>query len=406
MTPGTQDARLRFIDVIRGCACLWVAYCHAHAGWCNLTPGDGLWSLVTTAVGIGGKGVDLFVVVSGFCLFYPVALRAEAGKPQRSLRTYFSRRARRIAPVYFIALLLSLLAIGCGFRIASFRGIGDVLPHLFFVQNMLPDYIGRINGPLWSVALEVQLYVLFPLLAAVVLRRNGPSLLGVAVVVSVAASLAYDATRDAAAPLGLVSSFAVPARLVQFVLGMLTANACVFWGAAAQRALIVAGALALPLGLAAVSRTASAYPVRHLDHVAWGLVGVATVVLGLRFRRTFERFSWVSEPLRRLGLVSFSFYVLHFPIQLMLAPYAARFITGPIQGLLLFTVTGLPVMILAACGLFVLVERHFLAGNVNAAGRRGLLHPIGGASVPGRGEALHVGHVVTATGGEVVLRDS
>ena len=87
------------------------------------------------------------------------------------------RRARRILPPYYAALLLSIAVIVLYNGLASRLGLGQrideaalepgsVISHLLLVHNVSFDWVFRINGPLWSVATEWQIYWLFPGVAA------------------------------------------------------------------------------------------------------------------------------------------------------------------------------------------------------------------------------------------------
>ena len=114
----------------------------------------------TPPISMGGLGVELLFVLSGFCLYYPFARH-----PERKLRpgTYFYKRAVRILPTYFLSVL-----------ICSAYQIGRLDPALLkeqFIGNMTLTQMStaslaynHLNPVLWSIAIEVQFYILFPLL--------------------------------------------------------------------------------------------------------------------------------------------------------------------------------------------------------------------------------------------------
>src|SRR6185436_4953598 len=97
---------------------------------------------------------------------------------------YFARRAWRILPPYFAALLASLLLIALvpvletptktiwadSFPAFEF---GPIASHLLLVHNLFPAYAQTINGPLWSVATEWQIYFFFPFVLLPIWRRFG-----------------------------------------------------------------------------------------------------------------------------------------------------------------------------------------------------------------------------------------
>ncbi|MBQ6594328.1 MAG: acyltransferase [Clostridia bacterium] len=111
-------------------------------------------------VSIGSLGVELLFVISGFCLYYPVARH-----PKRpfSVGNYFYRRAIRILPTYLLCVLI------CGAwqygRLSPALWREQFLGNLTLTQTMTESlYNNRINAVLWSIAIEVQFYLIFPLL--------------------------------------------------------------------------------------------------------------------------------------------------------------------------------------------------------------------------------------------------
>src|SRR5436190_4496676 len=94
--------RFAAVDGLRGVACLAVVLHHAyyHAGRYQ-------WPLgLPRLLSYGYLGVEIFFVLSGFCLAYPLLNTA---KPAASWSTYAKRRARRILPAYWAALILLLI---------------------------------------------------------------------------------------------------------------------------------------------------------------------------------------------------------------------------------------------------------------------------------------------------------
>ena len=368
--PRPLDAsRLDIIDVLRGLACLWVTYCHAHGTWGNLANAAGPLKLITQFVGIGGKGVDLFVVISGFCLFYPVLKRTKEGRPQHSIIEFYRRRLNRICPVYFSAIVFALAVAGLGFHIADNRGILDLWPYILFIQNMMPAYIARINGPLWSVALEMQLYALFPLFALAIKKRKFASLFIGLAILSILSSVADSQRWFDQSVFDPFKTHALPSRAIEFVLGMGAASICVNEHRRLRYWLYLISPIALLVGLIAVSKSMQNNPFHHLGSVAWGLVGAAVVVGSIQLHTHHGRVPAILTPLKRIGLMSFSIYVVHFPIMLAMQPVMASSIHNPIQAILIYTVTGLPITLALGFLLFLFVERYTLNVKTSPAPR-------------------------------------
>ena len=173
---------LDFLDGLRGLAATYVVCFHFlalnTAGLPNWARHAVSWS------NFGHSAVNLFIVLSGFSLMLPVAYSQDK-LLLGGTRLYLKRRTWRILPPYYVALglsLVSLLASPQG--MAALRGhaaanwsanftAGTLLSHLAVIHNLRPEWAGRSNMALWSVATEWQIYFVFPLLLLPVWRRFG-----------------------------------------------------------------------------------------------------------------------------------------------------------------------------------------------------------------------------------------
>ena len=113
--------------------------------------------------------VDMMILLSGFCLFLPYARNMVYGEPIPSRKDFYKKRIARIIPSYYFCIFAILLIFALpnaeyGSVLECFR---DVFAHLFLVHNWLPETLmyTHLNGVLWTVALEFQFYILFPMLA-------------------------------------------------------------------------------------------------------------------------------------------------------------------------------------------------------------------------------------------------
>ncbi len=173
---------LDFLDGIRGCAAIYVLLFHIYELFLLYHPGklSRLAQIASLWMGYGHYAVDVFIVLSGFCLMLPVV---SGSPPARHLRggtgQYLLRRARRILPAYYAALVISLPLV---FSLKDFQQIfqgrapmvvGDILSHFVLLHNLHRDWNMGINGAMWSVATEWQIYFLLPLLLLPVWRRWG-----------------------------------------------------------------------------------------------------------------------------------------------------------------------------------------------------------------------------------------
>ena len=128
---------------------------------------QGEWLLKTLAE--GRRGVSLFFVISGFVLGLPF-LRAGLAGRKVSTRAYFLRRLTRLEPPYVLSLALIMI----GEMLFLGKSAGSLLPHFVFGAPYLNTLIygdrSPINSVAWSLEVEVQFYILMPLIAVLLVR--------------------------------------------------------------------------------------------------------------------------------------------------------------------------------------------------------------------------------------------
>jgi len=201
-----------YLEGLRGLAALYVVLHHAALQTYGETyDSESLSTFATWWLAFFDRGelaVALFIVLSGYCLMLPVAA---TGHIRDGAWGFFRRRAQRILPAYYatLALVLGVLWIapdlnepsGARWDLAlPALEHGAVMSHLLLVHNFDADWIWKIDGPLWSVAVEWQLYWLFPLLCAVFVRagaRAGSAFGLLLALAATAAVVSWDATLAA-----------------------------------------------------------------------------------------------------------------------------------------------------------------------------------------------------------------
>lgn len=158
-----QDA-IGVLDGVRAIACLSVIAYHInrYTSITHVWTGD-VGPLASSLALIGWSGVTLFFILSGFLLFRPYAKAILFDEPWPSLRLFYTRRALRIWPAYYVALLLLILLTQQQFlQAAHLPDLGLFVT--FFMDSSHATY-QEINGPFWTLAVEWQYYLLLPLLA-------------------------------------------------------------------------------------------------------------------------------------------------------------------------------------------------------------------------------------------------
>lgn len=118
---------------------------------------------------MGSFGVAVFFVLSGFLLARPFWVALDRGEPMPSLRVYALRRAARILPGFWLALIVSLmLSVWVSGAVLDQQQWVRFFAGVFLVSDWhwVTLFPVNNNGPLWSIGFEVTSYVLLPLFLA------------------------------------------------------------------------------------------------------------------------------------------------------------------------------------------------------------------------------------------------
>jgi peptidoglycan/LPS O-acetylase OafA/YrhL len=337
-----ERGRVAGLDGLRGLAALYVLLFHS---WLlafrffprNTGPAYLTWSMY------GRLSVVFFLALSGFSLaLSPAADGWRLGGVGRFLR----RRAWRILPAYWAALAVSL-AVAVLVVPATHKGAPTHRSVAVF-GLLLQDFVKARtpNGALWSVAVEAELYLLFPLFLLIRRRVGALVLLAVVTVPMLIVGVLSPHSTPPEGATGLTSHL-VPV----FVAGMVAAGA------------VTASARfrAVPWHWAALIACAPVILVIHAKgsywtghHYFWidlaitpGLVMLIVAVATGRAPALTRLLS--SRPLRRLGTISYSLYLIHLPILTVLAKKVAPHVVerGP-HTYAFVVLTGLPLSLLAA----------------------------------------------------------
>lgn len=343
--------RVPALDGLRGIALLGVLAFHAGG-----------------ALRGGFLGVDLFFVLSGF-LITRILLAEQSRTGRIDLWAFWVRRARRLFPALLslmpaIALYAHFIALPA--ELAGIRA--DATATLAYVANWRAildsrSYWELFSSPsplehTWSLAIEEQFYLLWPLIVVFVLRRFGVR--------------ALFATAVALAMLSMLSMLSLfePERTMRVYYGTDTRAAAILAGAAF--------ACAVP-DLSATSRAVT----RALD--AGGLLALATLAwawwtLDGRDPLLYRGGLWLSElvvlvllasalarrtvvarllsfpPLRALGILSYGAYLWHWPVNLVLTSDRCH-----VYGIALHALRAGVTFAIAGCSFFLIerpIQRH------------------------------------------------
>ena len=160
VTNKSPSGQLDFLSGLRGLAALWVVLSHIWIFQSGVVTSSSRWGFLTNWLIYSHLAVDIFIVLSGYCLMLSVA---REGKLKGGAIAFYKKRARRILPPYFIALACSILLWAVVDKQITHISAVAVFANLFLVQDMLLRY-NIFDGPLWSVAVEWRIYFLFPIM--------------------------------------------------------------------------------------------------------------------------------------------------------------------------------------------------------------------------------------------------
>jgi peptidoglycan/LPS O-acetylase OafA/YrhL len=354
------------VEGMRAMAALVVYVNHAYAQVWNPHAGrhpDGILSAFSYFLVAGHLSVTVFIVISGFCLTLPVIT---AGDQLRGGTLQFlKRRARRILPPYYgaLALCLALIATVIGKPTGTLWDVpilatpAGVVSHLLLVQDLFAT--GSINYVFWSIAVEWQIYFLFPLLVWAFGRFGHRTTVAVALVVGYAIRIALGSTRVARANPHFIGMFALG------MLGAYVARSPRLEYVRARQSRLWAWAcglgLAITVGLSVTWAIDVSTERFYVLDLPIGIVALSALVLSQRSDRNFlgRVFSW--KPLVLIGTFSYSVYLIHAPLLQILWQYGLHpaGVGDELMFLLLLT-AGLAVVLGGAYLFFRVFEQPFM----------------------------------------------
>jgi len=296
-----------FLDGLRAIAVLGVLTYHLNRSW---LPG-------------GYLGVDLFFVLSGY-LITSLLVAEHARTGRIDLPAFWSRRIRRLLPALLVVLLVVAVIVNLrGDLLAEGAARGDLLATLLYVanwhfitsgQSYFSQYVSV--SPLrhmWSLAVEEQFYLLWPLVTVAVLARFPRRvLLGLAIGVAWGSAILMALLFDQLDPSR--AYYGTDTRIFEILVG--AGTALILAGRGRARLRWIAARLAWPafvgviLGFALLADDDAVY--YHGAALALA-VTIAVLIAGLECGGGPQRLLSL-RPLVLVGLVSYGLYLWHFPV--------------------------------------------------------------------------------------------
>ncbi len=291
------------------------------------------------------RGVELFFAISGFILGLPFASAHLLNTAKVNLKQYFLRRLTRLEPPYFISLLVWAASGWFTMR----RPIADTAPHLLasfvYLHNLIfGGFPGAVNSVAWSLEVEIQFYLLVPVLAGLfAIAGTGTRRLTIAALMLASGVLSLPLYRS------LHFHYSIAYYLAFFLAGFLVCD--MYIGHTAGRRSFLWDALAL-----------CAWPLvwylgRNVGHVVLPFVIVILYMAAFRGRVWSTVLS--QKVITNIGGMCYSIYLFHSLVIYFVKHFTQPFHIGEnfwfyfiLQSCLI-----LPVVLLLCGAFFLLIER-------------------------------------------------
>jgi peptidoglycan/LPS O-acetylase OafA/YrhL len=279
----------------------------------------------------GFIGVDIFFVISGYLITTIIARELHAN--EFSLIRFYERRIRRIFPALFTVIAFTMLVCTIIYDPEKFKAFGkSVVATTFFLSNInfwqesgYFDISSQLKPLLhtWSLAVEEQFYIFFPLLMMLLIRyvrRAVPLILSILAIISLAASM-YLVSTDP------VAAFYLPhVRAWELLAGAIVALniSAVSINRPLRNTFEFLGILMILIPIFAYSEST------HFPGLAAvpPVLGTALIILcGVREKSFIGKL--LSLPvLVFIGKISYSLYLWHWPLLIFGEYFAIRPLTG------------------------------------------------------------------------------
>jgi len=344
------------IDGIRFLAIVLVILFHSHGYFMGKTTAkfaDDLqnYTWLNTFFENGDRGVTLFFVLSGFILCLPFAHHYINNGKKVSLKRYYLRRLTRLEPPYFIAMTaIFLLSLAAHLKPVSVL-VHSWLASLIYCHNIIFHHAPFLTVVAWSLEIEIQFYILAPLLFRLLTLPKTTRRL-ILLTVSIAITLLQQVYMP---PFNSIYGF-----IQYFLAGILLADIYVSDE--------MAGVLNKPVIvlIAIITLLAILYlPVHSNFYAALSfpfLIGLFYYIV-LKNDTVKNIFSYKFIPI--IGGMCYSIYLLHYTIIAIAGRYTLgiRFTTYYLPNIFLqILLLGIPVLAISSI-FYYFIERPFMSGK-------------------------------------------
>lgn len=326
-SKGVFRSRYRTLDHWRGVAALLVVVFHTTAQYRVVTKGSGL---PVAVAGLLWLGVQLFFVISGYCI--AAAVEGSFRRSDHPVSGYLMRRVRRIFPPYLAWLVALCAGVGVvesyaphllgrdSYRLSSLT-TANWFGNISLTETWFPRVLGQPSLVFtrvgWTLCYEMQFYIVCMFLMFLPQKWFYRGVF----VTSVVLGLVFLFERPMGFRLTLVGTF-MDGRWLQFAMGIWVFHALTKGSRQSMCVCLVCLVVVTITAFACLGdyRFGEAIDLRTKRVLELGVCATFSVLL-LAARRCDDGIADISwlEPLRRVGLSSYSLYLVHWPICKILA---------------------------------------------------------------------------------------
>ena len=315
--------RIKPIDGLRTLAIVGVMWAHVWMFFGNL-PMKVANIDVNRFLAFGGIGVDLFFVISGFCM-YLMHARKNVVFSKESYKQFIIKRWKRIAPAFYVAVILAAFFYFINSGVFPFKSL---VYHLFFINIFNGQNI--LSPPFWSLSTEWHFYLILPLIF--IADKLGKWVFTrIIILMSISLILRFWLFHRYNVSSGItIQGYEIWYRFIEFGFGMLAAR---FYIQEKNLPYFLSGYIGFIISfciafLGRVFMTTDFFSrFGKMDFIIRALgepiltLGFAIMILNLVLTKSiFERII-SSRPFLFIGKISYSMYLWHWPIAAWISYY-------------------------------------------------------------------------------------
>lgn len=308
----------------------------------------------------GKYGVHLFFVISGFILGLPFAAYYLRNSKPINLRGYYLRRITRLEPPYIVVLTLLFflrLFLQPGWSGKFIEQFPHYLASIFYLHNIIYGAYSTVLAPAWSLEVEVQFYVLVPLLA-LLFRIRDPLIRRLTILGLAGAAIVLQRTII---PVSL-SLLTLAGYFQFFLMGFLLADIYLMtWNEEPSCGWAWDGVALLLFSVVLVAPLVPFLAVWWYSLFSFALFFFCFSAFKGILVKWFIANPWIST----IGGMCYTIYLIHAPLMTLIAKACKRFL---LKGdfacdLPIFAAVCLPVLGVVSMVLFMLIERPCMEKN-------------------------------------------